>query len=59
MGNLIILPVSKPGDRSKSIEVEIRLKTEAMESARDQIQEVFAKLAVIQDELARVRICGT
>lgn len=59
MSNLIVFPVSNFVDRSKSIEVDIRLKTEAMESARDQIQEVFAKLAVIQDELARVRISGT
>ncbi|MGV2114388.1 hypothetical protein ACQZ46_24375 [Agrobacterium salinitolerans] len=58
MSNLIVFPVSKPGDLPKSIEVEIRLKTEAMESARDQIQEVFAKLAVIQGELARLRISG-
>lgn len=59
MSNLIVFPISNSVDRPKSVEVDVRLKTEAMESARDQIQEVFAKLAVIQDELARARISGT
>ncbi len=59
MSNVIVFTVTNPGNRSKSIDADTRLKIETMESVRDQVKDVFAKLSEIQDELTRAHLSCT
>jgi hypothetical protein len=53
MSNVIAFPRGYAGNPSKLSERDFVLETEAMETALKQIQDVFAKLAIIQDELGK------